>query len=266
MINNFSDYIQENLKVKKFRKDAEKKTSSTAGAGGGYQAVRDIISKGKTDIELNEYDVDIDKRLGKSKSQRKVAYNDLKRVIPTIADALGIDAGDISYAGGGSYGITFTVDGKVIKSHTDEWEARTAHSLMGHEYSHLIKYYDVKRLDGLDVYVILMDKVKILDKEDRKIASSIVDEYGENISEFLENYENVDIGELDRQGYKKPYVDILNQLAIIFKELEKVGIMDDYTDVHVNNLGWKGNTLMHYDIRGVSEAPAVEEIINLSEV
>lgn len=265
MINNFSDYIRENLKIKKFRKEAEKQSTKgfSAGTGGGYQAVRDIISTGQPEIKLHKYDATIDKRLGKTKEQRKEGYKRLKMAIPIIAEALGIDAGDIEFTGSGSYGIAFTVDNKVIKITTDESEARTAHYLMGHEYSHLIKYYDVKRIGNLEVYAILMDRVETLSEKEKKIVSSIADEYGETISDFLENYENVDVGELDRQGYKRDYVNILNQLSIIFQQLSKIGIMDDYTDVHINNLGWKGDTLVHYDIRGVSDAPAIKQIAKI---
>ena len=91
----------------------------------------------------------------------------------------------------------------------------------------------------------------------------IIEEYGSTITDFLENYENVDVNELDRLGYNKNYVYILDQLALVFRQLQELGIMDDYADVHRDNLGWQNDVLMHYDIRGISEAPDVEEVIEL---
>ncbi len=262
MIKKFSCYILEDLKIPKFRKSAEKKSSV---AGGGYQAVRDIISGGKTDIDLQDYDLNIDSKLGKGKKQRKLAYDDLKLAIPIIADALGIKEGSIKFTGGGSYGIAFVSGDKVIKITADEWEARTAKYMMNHEYPNLIKYYAVKKIDNLDVYAILMDKVKKLSSNEHKMVDLIIEEYGSTITDFLENYENVDIGELDRLGYNRDYVYMLDQLALVFKQLQELGIMDDYADVHRDNLGWQNGKLIHYDIRGISEAPDVVEIIELNK-
>ena len=202
---------------------------------------------------------------------------DLPENIPLkIAKKLGFNQAEFinSRSWGNVYDIGLT--DKLMKITTDEKEAKTSFKLVGKELKNVVKFYGVYKLESKkydfaeDLYVIIMEKIEINQKESIKLDNNLDKAIQTYYFDNPKNNKIIDLNMLVYYLIKNPYIlykgleqyvksvdkkynngiyEYYQFIIDLARELKKYNIT--YGDIHSGNIGRRNGKLISFDM-GVS--------------
>lgn len=180
-------------------------------------------------------------------------------MVDNVLIQLGYDPNTIKKLGEGMYGLGLDAGDKVIKITSDSVEAKYAKQLMDITSDHLIKVYDVREIEYLDIkgiYVIVEEKLNT--HLNKTILSMLW--YLEHVNPFRNIIGKKDISdESILEFYKGKLLQSDENILHIFKEITKVFTEAQQYDLPTHeirdkNIGARNNNLVYFDISDPYEA------------
>ena len=174
----------------------------------------------------------------------------------------------------GSFGTAYrTKSGKILKITSDGVEASNSYQLIGGNYKHIIKTYDVKEVilesdnNSVKIYAILMEYVRPLSNIEKEVFG-IIRLHFFNKSQDLMNRRGNLVTYLSYKYDKKEILDALYKFIkskdSMLEEGYELGL--SFKEAHISNLGWdkKGN-LVYFDL-GWNESVELSDTINIEKI
>ncbi len=215
---------------------------------------------------------DLDKdKIGIDKITSEISKSDplkkLKKIVKQISKSFGYGS-EVRYLDSGSCGMAFVIKDKVIKLTSNEEEFLIAKQLLGQNIPNMVRYYRVTRVKEYDIWAILMDKARNLNKDESE-AMNLIDDYGyvdlgwthENIKDLMEDSFS-DIEKYAKKSkisirlVKRVWDDYKNMIYNLIKNSISI------KDLHPGNIGYLGKDMVHFDLMGQTD---FEEISKISD-
>jgi hypothetical protein len=183
----------------------------------------------------------------------------IDKIAKSVSKELGYNS--IDRIGGGDYGIAYrTNDNKVLKITRDKNEYKVANYLKNKNTTYLINYYDVRKIEGTDLFSLLMDYVEPLDplektfvyifnthfvrRETSSKSGRIYNIPKEKIKDFVDKFSQ------QIELTQKEMYFLIEELIKVQREGEKYNI--SCIDLKNDNIGWiydrLGKHLVFFDI------------------
>lgn len=211
-------------------------------------------------LTYNEFLLENFKKPWVTSLPKGTSSSELYRYVNYIANQLGEELVGEFNLGSGTYGTAFELkSGKVLKLTEDQNEAKMAQWLKNHNTTYLINCYSIYEVIPDNLYVLLMDKLDMLDEKDvdlRIIWDNILTYINYSPEVILSqdlngiiNEISSDVDIIDDYEMIKNYIeDNWDSIYGITKELISLNIM--FPDIHTGNLGYdKNHNIIYFDVR-----------------